>query len=60
MYIHLNLMEEDMLEPHINFQPLKRLKYMSQFPANQKLMTSNNISSLLSLVWPCGHFLCMS
>lgn len=39
MYIHLYLMEKDMLDPHINFQPLKIFKYMSQLPANQKLMT---------------------
>lgn len=39
MYIHLYLMEKDMLDPHIKFQPLKRFKYMPQFPINQKLTT---------------------
>lgn len=39
MYSHLDLVVKDMLDSHINFQPLKRFDCMSQIPANQKLMT---------------------
>lgn len=37
MYIHFDLMEKDMLDPHISFHPMKRFMYTSQLPANQKL-----------------------
>lgn len=39
MYIHLNLIEKDMIDPHINFQTLKCFKYLSQLPAYQKLQS---------------------
>lgn len=34
----MDLTEKDTLDLHINFEPLKRFKYVSQLPANQKLM----------------------
>lgn len=39
MYSHLDLMEKDMLDSHINFLPLKRFTYMSLVLSKQKLMT---------------------
>lgn len=35
----MDLTEKDTLDLNINFEPLKRFKYVSQLPANQKLMT---------------------
>lgn len=51
MYSHLEIMEKDMLDSHISFQQLKRFKYMSLIPANQKLMTVAIIHHHCWITW---------